>query len=171
MPAVFCIRRMCESDCSAMARGFLQQGWNKEETQMREYLYRQEQGLHIVLVAECCGEPAGYLLIRSHALEGPFAGKDIPELADFNVLQKYQRRGIGRALLDKAEQMCQAAGRVSLAVGLHSGYGRAQRLYVQRGYLPDGSGVCYRVKNLEEYAVCCNDDDLVLYMSKNLGKE
>lgn len=84
----------------------------------------------------------------------------------FNVLQKYQHRGIGSALLDKAEQMCRAVGRVSLAVGLHSGYGRAQRLYVQRGYLLDGSGVWYQGKNLEEYAACCNDDDLVLYMKE-----
>ncbi len=32
---------------------------------------------------------------------------------------------------------------VCLGVGLHSGYGAAQRMYVLRGYVPDGSGVWY----------------------------
>ena len=30
---------------------------------------------------------------------------------------------------------------IYLGVGLHSGYGSAQRMYVKRGYIPDGSGV------------------------------
>ena len=86
---------------------------------------------------------------------------------DFNVLQKWQRRGIGSALLDAAESaafsMCD---RVSLGVGLHSGYGSAQRMYVKRGYVPDGSGVWYQDRQLPEMAECRNDDDLILYLSK-----
>ena len=57
---------------------------------------------------------------------------------------------------------------VYLAVGVHSGYGVAQRIYVRRGYIPDGSGVWYQGKQLEQYAPCCNDDDLLLFMSKKL---
>ena len=30
---------------------------------------------------------------------------------------------------------------VGLGVGLYSDYGTAQRMYVRRGYLPDGAGV------------------------------
>ena len=41
-------------------------------------------------------------------------------------------------------------------------------LYVKRGYIPDGNGVWYQEKTLEQYAPCCNDDDLVLFMSKKL---
>ena len=43
-----------------------------------------------------------------------------------------------------------------LAVGVHSGYGAAQKIYVKREYIPDGSGVWYKVKQLEQYASCCN---------------
>ena len=57
---------------------------------------------------------------------------------------------------------------VYLAVGVHSGYGAAQRLYVKRGYVFDGSGVWYQGKQLEQYAPCVNDDDLVLFMIKDL---
>ncbi len=61
--------------------------------------------------------------------------------------------------------------RVCLGVGLHSGYGGAQRLYAKRGYLPDGSGVWYRDAVCEPYAICRNDDDLILYLSKVFDKE
>lgn len=57
---------------------------------------------------------------------------------------------------------------VYLGVGLHSGYGSAQRMYVKRGYIPDGSGVWYGRSVCEPYGKCCNDDDLNLYLSKTL---
>jgi hypothetical protein len=55
-----------------------------------------------------------------------------------------------------------------LAVGVHSGYGPAQRMYVKRGYNFDGSGVWYKGKQLEQYAPCINDDDLLLYLAKDV---
>lgn len=57
---------------------------------------------------------------------------------------------------------------VYLGVGLHSGYGSAQRMYVKRGYIPDGGGVWYGDSVCAPYAECRNDDDLVLYFSKKL---
>ena len=153
------IRTMCEEDCKYFAIAFQNQGWNKPEAGFREYYFMHCCGGHTVLVAEWEGYPAGYLIVRPQA---------IPELADFNVLMKYQRRGIGNALMDEAEKLCQGVGYVSLAVGLHSGYGQAQKMYVKRGYLFDGSGVWYRGKQLAQYALCRNDDDLVLYMKKEL---
>lgn len=36
------------------------------------------------------------------------------------------------------------------------------------GYIPDGNGVWYQEKTLEQYAPCCNDDDLVLFMSEKI---
>ena len=46
--------------------------------------------------------------------------------------------------------------------------GPAQRIYVKRGYIPDGSGVWYQNKVLDQYAPCVNDDDLLLFLSKSL---
>ena len=54
---------------------------------------------------------------------------------------------------------------------MHSGYGAAQRLYVNRGYNFDGSGVWYQGKQLGQYEPCVNDDDLLLFMSKKLREE
>ena len=49
-----------------------------------------------------------------------------------------------------------------------SGYGSAQRMYVKRGYIPDGSGAWYGDHVCEPYTACENDDDLVLSLSKKL---
>ena len=85
------------------------------------------------------------------------------------MLEKFQRRGIGSRILAVAEDLAsQTSGTICLGVGLHSGYGAAQRLYVKRGYMFDGSGLWYRDKPLAQYAPCAADDDLVLYLSKKL---
>lgn len=53
-------------------------------------------------------------------------------------------------------------------VCLNSGYGPAQRLYIKRGYVPDGKGVYYEEKVCETDAVCKNDDELTLCLVKEL---
>jgi hypothetical protein len=60
------------------------------------------------------------------------------------------------------------ADTVCLGVGLHRDYGAAQRMYVKRGFVPDGSGLWWQGKNLEPYADLKNDDEVVIYMSKKL---
>jgi GNAT superfamily N-acetyltransferase len=88
---------------------------------------------------------------------------------DFGVLEKFRRKGIGTRLMDVAEQIAsEKADTVTLAVGLHSGYGSAQRMYVKRGYIPDGSGVWYDTSPAVPYQNYCNDDSLLLYFSKKL---
>lgn len=53
---------------------------------------------------------------------------------------------------------------VYLGVGLHNGYGTAQRMYVKRGYIPDGSGVWYQDQVCKPYETYKNDDTLILYL-------
>ena len=57
---------------------------------------------------------------------------------------------------------------MTIGVGLHSGYGSAQRMYVKRGFVPDGSGVWFRDKPAQPYGQVENGDDLVLYFAKRL---
>lgn len=163
------VRGMRESDIAALSEGFAAQGWSKQPEQFARYLSEQESGARRVLVAEWQGQAAGYVTLLPDSPGGPFAGTGLPEIVDFNVLIKFQRHGIGSCLLDAAEAL---AGRESdtvvLGVGLHPGYGSAQRMYVKRGYLPDGSGIWYRDRLLKQGESCCNDDDLVLYLSKKL---
>ena len=160
------IRKMQESDIKELSRGFISQGWPSREEILTRYFKEQESGEREVLVAEVEGALAGYITILPCAKQGPFA-EIYPELSDFNVFEPFQNQGIGNLLLEEAEKRVKLfSDKVTLGVGLHSGYGPAQRLYIKRGYIPDGSGVWYRNQSLEMNAVCEEIGELVLYLSK-----
>ena len=160
------IRKMQESDIKDLSRGFIRQGWPSREEVLTRYFEEQESGEREVLVAEVEGAVAGYITILPSAKHGPFA-EVYPELSDFNVFEPFRNQGVGSQLLEEAEKRVELVSiKVSLGVGLHSGYGPAQRLYIKRGYIPDGTGVWYRNQPLEMNATSQNNDDLVLYLSK-----
>lgn len=163
------IRDLQQSDARIITDEEIAQGWdaNIEKYEMR--LKHQEEGKSVSLVAEYKGNVAGYINIYPDSEWGCFANRGYPEIIDFGVLVKYRKNGIGSKLMDIAEQIAsEYSDVVYLGVGLHSGYGSAQRMYVKRGYIPDGSGVWYKDKICGQNAGCCNDDDLVLYLSKRL---
>ena len=160
------IRKMQESDIKDLSRGFTSQGWPSREEILTRYFKEQESGEREVLVADFEGVVAGYITILQIAKQGPFA-EIHPELSDFNVFEPFQNQGIGNLLMEESENRVKLfSDKVTLGVGLHSGYGPAQRLYIKRGYIPDGTGVWYRNQPLEMNATIQNNDDLVLYLSK-----
>ena len=162
------IRKMQTSDVKELSQGFINQGWPGREEILARYFLEQECREREVLVAEVGGALAGYITILPCARQGPFA-EIYPELSDFNVFEPFQNQGIGNLLLEEAEKRVRLiSDKVTLGVGLHSGYGPAQRLYVKRGYLPDGSGVWYRNHPVAMKATCEDIGDLVLYLSKDL---
>ena len=163
------IRTMTGADVKALADGEIAQGWGdtteKHETRLRD----QAAGRCIPLAAEYCGQAAGYLSVYRRVEHGPFAELGWPELVDFGVLEKFRGRGVGGKLMDAAERLAgEWSSTVGVGVGLHSGYGSAQRMYVKRGYVPDGSGVWFHDTVCPPYGDCRNDDSLVLYLSKTL---
>lgn len=163
------IRKMQESDIKNLSRGFISQGWSSREEILTRYFKEQESGEREVLVAEVEGAVAGYITILPSAKHGPFA-EVYPELSDFNVFEPFRNQGIGNQLLEEAEKRVKfVSSKVTLGVGLHLGYGPAQRLYIRRGYIPDGTGVWYRNQPLEMNATSQNNDDLILYLVKEFG--
>lgn len=164
------IRDMEEADTALLSAAFNAQGWHSDASDYLPYLKDQADGKCIALTAVYRGDPAGSVYLYREAHGGPFKGSGIPEIHDFNVLKKYQRKGIGNRLMDTAEKLAAAfSDTVCLGVGLCDAYGTAQRMYVKRGYIPDGSGVWYQGKQCVQYeTVCTIDDDLVLFLSKKL---
>jgi GNAT superfamily N-acetyltransferase len=164
------IRPMTETDIFDLAQGFAEQGWNKPQSQYEAYWQEHQSGVRTVLTAEADGKAVGYLTVVPNPEHGPFAGKGYPEIVDFNVLIPYRNQGIGNLLMDAAEAyIAKTSPIATIGVGLYRDYGTAQRMYVKRGYIPDGSGVWYQNRNLDPCEICYNDDDLVLYFSKQLG--
>ena len=164
------IRSMEEADARAFYDGFTAQGWHPDLSVYHRRMQDEAEGKCVTLAAVYRGDPAGFVYLYKDVKEGPFKGKGFPMIVDFNVLQKYQRKGIGGKLMDAAERVAgKYADTVCLGVGLCDSYGSAQRMYVKRGYIPDGSGVWYRDRQCVQYETECTvDDDLVLFLSKEL---
>ena len=152
------IRNMEEADASIFVDEYTAQGWHDDVEGYLMRLRDQAEGKCVALTAEYQGCPAGSLYLYLNASEGPFKDKAWPEIVDFTVL------------MDVAEQIAaQHADTVCLGVGLSREYGTAQRMYVKRGYIPDGSGVWYQNEQCVQYETNCTvDDDLVLFLSKKL---
>lgn len=163
------IRDMEPSDAEIITNEEIAQGWDQMIDKYHRRLRDQEAGVAVSLVAEYKGSVAGYINVYPDSKWGAFANRGLPEIIDIGVLEKYRHLGIGNKLMDVAEMIAaQFSHTVYLGVGLHHGYGSAQRMYVKRGYIPDGSGVWYRNSICPPYSDCNNDDDLVLYLSKEL---
>ena len=160
------IRPLRRDDAEPFAEAFAAIGWHKPAAMFLQYVADADAGTRTCWVAEERGGLAGYVTVR-----WPAAGSgDAAEIQDLNVLPPFRRRGIGTALLAQAEAAAGERGPVvRIAVGLHQGYGAAQRLYVQRGYVPDGRGVSIRGRPVAEGATVELDDALVLTLQKLLG--
>jgi GNAT superfamily N-acetyltransferase len=166
------IREMTEQDCPTIANAFAAQGWDKPLSQYQRYWQEHYAGIRLVLVAELDGQFAGYVSILWESDYPPFQEARIPEIVDFNVLKQYQRRHVGTALMDEAEQRISARSRVAgLGVCIFVDYGSAQVLYARRGYVPDGRGIFqagHYPLNGEQVRI---DDDLALYMTKQVSND
>ncbi len=163
------IRALKESDPETISHAFRNIGWGKPVAQYRRYLAEQAAGNRICQVATVAGQFAGYVTVNWKPPYTAFAELNIPEIQDLNVLPEFRRKGIGTRLLDWAEEEIALRSDIAgIGVGLHPGYNAAQRLYVKRGYVPDGRGVTYRNRYVEEGMQVAMDDDLILHLTKRL---
>jgi len=146
-------------------------GWGGESVaQFERYLAEHEAGTRVTRFAFVGGAFAGYLNVLWRSKYPPFAKARVPEINDFNVLPALRQRGIGTALMGEAEQVIAARSQIAgVGVGMAAGYGPAQRLYVRRGYIPDGRGLMTHERPVVEGERVIVDDDLVLYFTKLLG--
>ncbi|WP_207655743.1 GNAT family N-acetyltransferase [Vallitalea okinawensis] len=163
------IRNLTKDDAVQISKAFVEQGWNKPIEQYINYYEEQELGKRYILVAEYNNEFAGYITIVWNSDYIVFKKRNLPELMDFNVLEKFQRKGIGRKLLLIAEEVVKKKSKeVGIRVGVLKGYGQAQRLYVKLGYIPDGEGISkdnHFYKYFEKTEI---DDDLAIGFTKVL---
>lgn len=163
-------RDLTHLDCMVIPIAFAIQGWNKPSSQYHHYLELQKKGIRDVIVAEWNGEFAGYLTILWEPRYPPFQKKRIPEVVDFNVLKKFQRKGIGTALMDEAEKRIRKVSSFAgIGFGITEDYGAAQILYIKRGYIPLGKGLVKNGQSLSHGENIEINDDVVFYLIKDLG--
>jgi GNAT superfamily N-acetyltransferase len=165
------VRPLRASDPAVIEAAFAAIGWSKPAAQYERYLQEQQAGHRHVFVAWVGDAFAGYVTLNWHPEYPPFRAERIPEIQDFNVLPAFRRRRIGSALLDAAEALAaERVGVVGIGVGLDPDYGPAQRLYVRRGYVPDGRGIAWRNSTVAYGDQVLVDDDLVLHFTRTLSR-
>jgi GNAT superfamily N-acetyltransferase len=163
------IREMVAGDVQPLSDAFLAIGWQRPPSWFQRFIDEGARGERWAWVALVDGAYAGYVTLLPRSAYAPLAGTDTPEISDLNTLPQFRRRGIANALLDQAEAKArELSNTIAIAVGLHAGYNTAQRLYVKRGYIPDGRGITYHGRYVGEYEDVTMDDDLLLHLTKDL---
>jgi GNAT superfamily N-acetyltransferase len=161
------VRPLVPADAPALEEAFRGSGIALDR--FGGYLAEQEGGTRSLFVAEFEGRVAGFSSVNWAPSYPPFERNRVPEIQDLSVVPSFQRRGIGNALLDACEQAVrQRSPIVGIAVGLYTAYAAALRVYIKRGYVPDGAGVWYRDHHPEAGTEVRLDDDLVLHFTKQL---
>jgi len=117
----------------------------------------------------CDDQVAGHITLRWKSEYKPFLKKKIPEIKDLIVIKKYREYGVGSLLLDVAEGKASKKSSVAgLCVGLDIYYGLAQKLYVSRGFIPDGNGVTRLCKTIVPEDKVIFDEEFELWFTKRV---
>jgi len=131
----------------ALRRLTANMGRNLEAHYFEECLVREAAGERDFYIGQQEGseEIAGYVMLVREPRYQPFRRMNIPEIQDLSVSPDLRQQGIGSQLVTFCEDIVQKEGfsMIGLAVGLHARFAPAQRLYLNRGYLPDGNGAIY----------------------------
>ena len=163
------IRTLEEKDIDQIILEEKLQGWHPTRVKYESRLNDQNEGISIALVAIFKNEIAGYINLYKTVKHGPYKDLSLPEIVDLGVFERFRNQGVGNELMELVEDIARKDSEyIYLSVGLHSGYGNAQKLYVKRGYIPDGKGAYFRDIKAKPYQEYVLGDDLVIYMSKRL---
>lgn len=141
-----------------------------EENYFERCMEEQAEGRRTVFLAEENGTALGYAMINWLPLYPLFRRLGMPEIQDLNVVPGARRQGAGASLVAACEGAARQAGKteMGISVGLHSGFGAAQRLYVRLGYIPDGAGAMHDEMPVPAGEIRPVDDVLTLKLVKNL---
>ena len=169
------IKSFSASEIPIIVDAFGRANWPKPASIFETYLQEQLTGARLVWVAYVNDQFAGYVTLNWQSQYESFAAARIPEIMDLNVLPPFRKVGVGSMLLDIAEKEAAIKSDVvDIGVGLYGGpdggYGAAQRLYIKRGYIPDGKGVTYNYQPSIPGNSYPLDDNLVLWFTKKLIK-
>lgn len=159
-----------KDEINLLAAGFSAQDKNKSVQLFEQYFQAQQNGELICLVANVDNNDVGYLTICWNSPYDSFNRRAIPEIKDLNILPHYRGKGYGARLMAHAEEIIsEKSNFAGIGVGLFSDYGTAQRMYVRRGYIPDGLGLMYKYQKVDQGSRVKVDDDLMIMLTKRLN--
>jgi GNAT superfamily N-acetyltransferase len=164
------IRHASENDIGLLTAIAAEMKAQHEPGYFERCFAEQGQKRRTIFIAEEGGKALGYAQVNWLPIYRPFRRLGIPELQDLNVIPAARRQGLGRALVEACEKAArdQGCADMGISVGVHTGFGAAQRLYVRLGYIPDGAGVSHDDVPVPPGEMRAVDDLLTLKLVKSL---
>lgn len=124
-----------------------------------------------VFIACDAGRDAGFVVLNFSPKYNLYQRLGVPEIQDLNVIPDLRQRGIATALMEHCEAFARnekGCEQIGVSVALSKDYGPAQRLYIKRGYIPDGMGVSFDRQYAAPERSYYLDSDLCLMLLKPL---
>lgn len=132
---------------------------------------QNEDKREVFIYCNAEGRMCGYVQYNRFPQYVPFRRFGIPEIQDLYVDPECRRQGIGAALINHCEDQAhkESCKEIGIGVGIISDFGNAQRLYAERGYVPDGAGVVFDREPITVGEIRPLDDRLCLMLVKTLA--
>lgn len=141
-----------------------------DEATIEENFQDHANGASTTILGYEAGRLVGIVTIRWHSRYPPFRDRQIPLIQNIEIRYEDRGRGIGDQMMERAEQeIALRSPLAGICVGIFDAYGPAQRLYVKRGFVPDGRGVCNPQTPLQEGQQITVDHDLLLWLVKDVS--
>lgn len=141
-----------------------------DRAEVERHFQGHREGNSTTLLGYQGGELVGILTIRWQSNYPPFREHGVPLIHYIEIKWERRGQGLGSELMERAERFASARVRkLGICVGIFDAYGPAQRLYIKRGFIPDGRGVCRGHEPLKEGQTVQVDHDLLLWLVKDLA--
>lgn len=168
MSATLLVRRMLFTDIEIIHSGLSPHDVNKPINYIQSCWDENVTNQRITLLVFHENEFAGWGHVVFQSQYPYFADNHIPEIQNFDVIPPCRGQGIGSVLIEALEAEAFAkSDTIGIGFGLYASYGAAQRMYVKRGYIPDGRGLMYENLPAEPGSQVRVDDELTLYLTKS----
>jgi GNAT superfamily N-acetyltransferase len=136
------IRLIEESDLQIIDWSFLKHYRDEPESMLQNCFSVPIDRKRLVWVAFDGEEFQGYITLLYESFYRELRKNGILEIRDLYVLPSFRGKGIGSKLIEKVEvEAFLNFYDVGVGIGLLQADGPAQRLFVKRGYIPDGAGI------------------------------
>lgn len=167
------IREMQEKDIDRLIESFCFPWSSVKATtnKWKQYYEEHEKHIRTVYLLKKQGQMIGYASLLRNSNYPNFKNNGIPEINDVWISADHRGKGFGKKLIQYLEKMAhhENHSQIGIGVGLYKDYGRAQKLYIGLGYVPDGEGATYKGEHVipgDSYPL---DDDLLIWLKKDLS--
>ncbi len=166
---IYNIRGLKRDDSKPLFYAFKRQGEKLDERVFLAYYSEQQKKERKVFIAEYEGEILGYATMIFTKKKEISKYTAIPELTDIFVFDKFRGHKIGSDLIKRCEsEAYKFSDYLSVKMPILSKYGFVHKVFSNRGYYLDGSGIWSGQDLVENESEILADKDLHVYMVKRV---